>query len=123
MSYTAYMDDTLLLTTDDKRAAFRAMKDAETPGARYYMDQDGQRDEYYLIHRKDGRISPIKAERAKRSNLDAYRDGKVKMVSPAFSPDDYALVRQAAEADGMPVTTWAAKKLLEIAKNILTYKN
>ena len=84
------------------------------------MDQDGQRDEYYLVHRKDGRISPIKAQTAKQSFANAYRDGKVKMISPSFSPDEYDLVRQAAEADGMTVTTWAAKKLVEIAKRVLT---
>lgn len=115
MSYTAYRDDTLLTTTDDKRAAFRAMKDSETPGSRYYMETDGQREEYYLIHRKDGRISPCKAAAAKRSYLDAVQAGKIKKITANLSPEDYELVMQAAEKDGMTISTWSAKRLVEIA--------
>ena len=115
MSYSAYRDDTLLLTTEDKRAAFRAMKDAETPGSRYYMETDGQRDEYYLVHRKDGRISPCKAASAKRSYLDAVHAGKIKKITANLSPENYDLIMQAADNDGMTISTWAAKKLVEIA--------
>lgn len=121
MSYTAYRDDTLLLTTEDKRAAFRAMKEAERPGSRYYMEKDGQREEYYLIHRSDGRISPCKAAAAKRSYLDAVHAGKIKKITANLSADDFEVVKQAAEKDGMTISTWSAKKLLEIAKKVLTY--
>lgn len=118
MTYKAYRDDLLLIKTEDKRAAFRYLRESEQPGSRYYISTDGEKEEYYLIHREDGRISPLKRKTTAQSQPKAYKDGKIKIISPAFSPEEYDTIKAAADADKTPVTTWAKKKLIECAKKV-----
>ena len=118
MIYKAYRDDTLLITTEDKRTAFRYLRESEKPGSRYYIDADGEKEEYYLIHRENGRISPIKRKTTAQSQKKAYKDGKIKLITPAFKHEEYAEIKAAADVDGLAVTTWAKKKLLEAVKNL-----
>jgi len=115
MEYKAYIDDTLLLVTDNKRAAFRAMRDAERPNARYYMETDGQREEYYITHRSDGRVSFAKRDNSRHSFSDAVKAGKIKQITATFYPDEYAAVKAAADQDGIAVSAWAKKTMLEAA--------
>lgn len=120
MVYRIYKDKKLICASEDKRKAFKVMRESFEPGARYDVETEENgvknREQYYPTVRTDGRIS-FNKQSSTKNNYDRYvKEGKVKNVTVKFNSEQYAMLEKAAELNNVSVFTFVKNAVLEKLK-------
>lgn len=117
MVYRIYKDKKLICASEDKRKAFKSMRDAYEPNSHYHVEyeEDGKtiREQYDLTVRSDGRVSANKRSSKNENSKKRIEEGKQNGVHIWLNQAEYQSVVTAANASGITVSAYIKSALLE----------
>lgn len=117
MVYRVYKDKKLICASEDKRKAFKVMRESFEQGAHYYVETEENgvknREQYYLSERSDGRICVNKRSTKDINNKKRIESGKVKTVGANLNDVEYNAIVRAANMRDITVSAYVKMAIME----------
>ena len=117
MIYRVYKDKKLICASEEKRKAFKVMRESFEQGAHYYVETEENgvknREQYDLTVRSDGRVSANKRSSKNENSKKRIEEGKQNGVHIWLNQAEYQSVVTAANASGITVSAYIKSALLE----------